>query len=157
VTDEEHDAIERLRPLRDPASDPLFWEALLARRLDAKRTAPRAPYDLDLGSRTVEVKFSSEIRLRFRGGPRQVFRWAGIRPAADATVLIGLDAQRSVYAWVLPRAALRGTRSITTVVPRARRGGNPSPLRGYAAPTEDLLGAVLIAARDSDLPILETA
>jgi hypothetical protein len=151
LTPERGAAIEALRPLRDPARDPLLWEALVAERLGGTLTPPGCPYDVDLGHLTVEVKLSHELAMRFRSGPRRVFRWAGLRDAADVSVVIGLDAGRRVHTWAIPRDALRATRTLTTVVPGARRGAKRSPLAGYAVPALDLLDGVLCSRRRPDV------
>lgn len=146
-------AIETLRLTLgvDPATDPKFWECLLAQILSGVTTAASAAHDIYLaGGIGIEVKFSREFSMVLGDNRRSnVFRWTALSGHGDtpkdasSTILVGLDRSRCVWFWVIPAEALCGTRTVTCVVPSDRRGTDRSALSGYACDTSDLLARVL--------------
>ena len=135
----------------DPATSADFWERIVARITEGTVTATHCPHDVDSLDLQIEVKFSREFTMLLGASrPSQVFRWTELADGRTAavTVLLGLDDDRRVHTWVIPRYAIQNTRTITTVVPSRAVGPSRSAVAGYLCPTSDLLGAILHYDRD---------
>ena len=139
-----------------PHHEPGFWESVVATYLAATRTRHNCPHDLELAiwgkPCRVEVKFSRAYLAKFATGSRHVLKWAkvsGTRGSkdADATVLIGLDVDERVYAWVFPRGC-QPSGSCTITAPSARAGW-ASDSDAYMVSFHDLLPAVAHAAHNA--------
>lgn len=141
-----------------------FWETLIGRILDGKRTTHCDPGDLILGvgyDLLVEVKHSQDFSCEFRNGRRRVFKFAnplgvGSQPKdVDALVLVGARNDGRFSTWVMPPQAVRGRASITLSVERDRKYFGRYWHDQFNVPPDVLLAAVTrccrLAAGDSSL------
>lgn len=149
--------------------NPLLWEGVVATHIGGKITAHQEGHDVESfmwGKLCrIEVKFSKAFQCRFapikgKDMTRRVFKWTKFhslskRRDIDAFVLIGLDENDLVYAWVIPAFAISlNTSSATFTAPSNRqKGGYRSALIGYLIYFDQLLPCVARAchlAYDAD-------
>lgn len=101
-----------------------------------------------------EVKFSQAFYADYGKHSRHIFKWLMSKPqvrnrTADAVILIGVDQDRLIYAWVIPRDAMPpGKRTITTTAPSDRRPTICGRIDPYAVPVTELLPAFAAACHN---------
>lgn len=148
----------RMRSGFNPLHSPDFWESWIAIQLGGTQTKQKHPYDIEveIGGiiRRVEVKYSRAYwanftRIRGKDYSRKVLKWLISKQehrdqTADVIVLIGVDVDSSIYAYVLPRGALTKGRSITVTAPSSR-AGQPGRLDEWIVPPTEILPAVRAA------------
>lgn len=137
-----------------------FWEAMVARIVAGRLTAHKCGWDVEIDCEEaeavrVEVKHSAEFMCRFRSGTRPVFKFAnpkGLRSpkAAHAIVLLGIDSNSDLHAWVLPPHAIGLVASITLTSPSHLTGTatRTFPMDEFRCPPTQILPEVLRVSRD---------
>lgn len=142
----------------DPLRSADFWERWVAEQLGGDQTDRKAAYDVrvDIWGREClgEVKFSQAFYADYGKHSRHIFKWLMSKPqvrnrTADAVILIGVDQDRLIYAWVIPRDAMPpGKRTITTTAPSDRRPTICGRIDPYAVPVTELLPAFAAACHN---------
>jgi hypothetical protein len=136
----------------DALRNPEFWEAQIAMQLGGDPTAHKDADDIHVmiwgRMCRAEVKFSRAFHCNYRpirgqDYSRFMFKWAlsdrQMRQPADAVILIGIDRDGTIYAWVLPSRAARHSLSVTA--PSDRRSANGGRLDAYLVPPTEILPA----------------
>lgn len=135
-----------------------FWERMIARIVDGHETSHKCSWDVEIhyGETVIkiEVKSSSEFICKFDTGSRPVFKFAlpkgdKKQKEAEVIVLIGMDADDDVYAWVAAASEIRQSKSITLTSPshRAIYAKRHYSLDQYSCPPSQLLPEILNAWR----------
>lgn len=139
----------------DVLTQPLFWECWVAQQLGGNLTAHSSQHDVEIigfgRQYFAEVKYSRAFECSFSNGVRRVFKWARPRgyagkATANACILIGLDVDGLVFAWVVPISEIspRCT-SITVTSPSERKQAthNRALWERFLIPTDQILPAFL--------------
>lgn len=142
----------------DPLRSADFWERWVSEQLGGVQTDRKAPYDVRVniwGRECLgEIKFSQAFYADYGKHSRHIFKWLMTKPQvrnriADAVILIGVDRDRSISSWVIPRNAMPlGKRSITTTAPSDRRPTICGRIDPYVVPVTELLPAFAAACHN---------
>lgn len=154
-------AIDRVFALTgfDPLRSADFWERWISEQVGGEQTKRKARYDVlvSIWGRECsgEIKFSQAFYADYGKHSRYIFKWLLTKPqvrdrAADALILIGVDRDRSIYSWVIPRNALPiGKRSITITAPSDRRPAICGRIDPFLVPVTEVLPAFAAACHNT--------
>lgn len=148
----------------DVLRSPGFWEAWISTQFGGDQTPHKHPFDVLVNiwgkPCQAEVKFSRAFHAQYneikgKNWSRNMFKWAlsalaSTRGAPDGVVLIGVDVDDLVYAWVVPPSAIpAGKRALTATAFSSRASFAHGRLDPWLVPATDILPAFAHVAHNA--------